>query len=225
MLHSKHCRASVKRLKKMEKRLPDSNLRFAIPACFRGLGHFKWLKYFQHPEEIYSLYTLMLQEYPKNIVEIGTARGGTLYLWLQAATEDAVVISIDLPGGKFGGGYRECRVPFYQSFKKADQRLHLLRCNSRDPANPGKIKKFVEDEIKAGRADKLTAENFEAKAREITNDTAREESLLPTVQPPVIDEKLKVSPKQAFDVMGMLKNPLVLGGLGLLAVMLMMKKK
>jgi len=89
----------------------------------------------------------------------------------------------------------------------------------------GKIKKFVEDEIKAGRADKLTAENFEAKAREITNDTAREESLLPTVQPPVIDEKLKVSPKQAFDVMGMLKNPLVLGGLGLLAVMLMMKKK
>ena len=129
LLQSTHRQDSIKRLKKIEARLPDTTLRFAIPASYRGLGHYKWLKFFQHPEEIYSLYRLILQEQPRNVVEIGTARGGTLYLWLQAARDDARVVSIDLPGGKFGGGYRECRIPFYQSFRRTDQQLHLMRCN------------------------------------------------------------------------------------------------
>jgi hypothetical protein len=37
------------------------------------------------------------------VVEIGTARGGTFYAWCKLAEPDALLVSIDLPGGSFGG--------------------------------------------------------------------------------------------------------------------------
>ncbi len=146
LLEKRHCRASIARLKKMESRLPDPRARFAVPACFEGYGHCKWLKPYQHAKEIFTLYEHVLERRPRRILEIGTARGGTLYLWLQAATDDAVVVSIDLPGGKFGGGYRACRVPLYQSFARPHQALHLVRQSSRDPALPGRVRELMNGE-------------------------------------------------------------------------------
>lgn len=63
-------------------------------------------------------------------MKIGTARGGTLYLWLQAASSDATIVSVDLPEGEFGGAYPACRVPFYKAFARLKQTLHLLRTDS-----------------------------------------------------------------------------------------------
>src|SRR5450432_3975387 len=40
---------------------------------------------------------------PRRVLEIGTNKGGTLYFWTRLAQPDAILISIDLPGGKFGG--------------------------------------------------------------------------------------------------------------------------
>jgi len=40
----------------------------------------------------------------RTVVEIGTEKAGTLYVWCRIAQPDAVIISIDLPGGPFGGG-------------------------------------------------------------------------------------------------------------------------
>lgn len=124
------CRASIIALKKLEYLLPDTLTRFAIPWTFRGHGHCKHLTAYQHPVEIYKLYRQILELKPSEVLEIGTARGGTLYLWAQAAQEDARIISIDLPDGPFGGGYRSCRMPFYQEFSGERQNLILIRDNA-----------------------------------------------------------------------------------------------
>jgi predicted O-methyltransferase YrrM len=71
---------------------------------------------------------------PQTVLEIGTHRGGTLYLWTRLAQPDATLVSIDLPGGKFGGGYSPFRIPIYRRFARDRQQLRLLRANSHAPA-------------------------------------------------------------------------------------------
>ena len=66
----------------------------------------------------------------KFIAEIGTANGGTLFLFSRIASEYAVLISIDLPGGKYGGGYDITKIPLFKAFALPEQKIRLLRANS-----------------------------------------------------------------------------------------------
>jgi len=85
----------------------------------------------QSKEEIYSLLKIVSRHKPKVIMEIGTARGGTLFLLSKIAEPNATLISIDLPNGEFGGEfYPEWKQPIYQSFPPKKQKMHLLRSNS-----------------------------------------------------------------------------------------------
>ena len=127
-----HRAHALRRLRWLERRLPDATVRFAIPFVFRGRGHFR-VRIVQEPREILALYQHVCAARPRCVVEIGTALGGTLYLWTQAAADDALVISIDLPGGPFGGGYPACREPFYRAFGRAGQSLELIRGDARAP--------------------------------------------------------------------------------------------
>lgn len=79
----------------------------------------------------------------KRVVEIGTSMGGTLYLWTRLAQGNATIISADLPGGKFGGGYSPLRTPLYQSFARAQQKLHLLRVNSHEKNTLEQVKQLL----------------------------------------------------------------------------------
>lgn len=67
---------------------------------------------------------------PRCIVEIGTARGGTLFALTRVAADDAIIISVDLPGGVFGGGYPAWKRLVYQRFASPGQTMHLLRADS-----------------------------------------------------------------------------------------------
>ena len=134
MLATQHCKSAIMQLRDMERLLPSFRSRFALPFVFKGKGHYRKLAPKQNPFEIERLFEIVCELRPKCILEIGTARGGTLYLWTQAATADAMVASIDLPAGEFGGAYQECRVPFYEAFAGVDQTLHLVRADSHDPA-------------------------------------------------------------------------------------------
>lgn len=81
---------------------------------------------------------------PLNVLEIGTAKGGTLFLWTRLAQQNAMIVSIDLPGGKFGGGYSKRRGAIYQRFRGKHQNLHLLREDSHAPETLGKAESLFE---------------------------------------------------------------------------------
>jgi len=66
----------------------------------------------QVKEEIMELLKILARYKPRTILEIGTAYGGSLFLFTRVANSDARIISIDLPGGQFGGGYPEWKFPY-----------------------------------------------------------------------------------------------------------------
>lgn len=84
----------------------------------------------QHPWEISELMKRVRDKQPSVIVEIGTAKGGTLFLFCQHAADDAMIISLDLPFGRNGGGYPRWKEKLYRKFAKPRQALHLVRANS-----------------------------------------------------------------------------------------------
>jgi predicted O-methyltransferase YrrM len=98
---------------------------------------------FQVPEEIVPLLEDVRTLKPQTVLEIGTHRGGTLYLWARMAQPDAILISIDLPGGKFGGGYSPFRTPIYRRFGQERQKLHLMRANSHHPSTLEETKRLL----------------------------------------------------------------------------------
>ena len=95
---------------------------------------------FQKESEILQLLKYLKVKKPKIILEIGTASGGTLFLFTRIASNDATIISIDLPKGEYGGGYSKKREYLYRSFNLAHQKLFLLRCDSHDNQTLLKVK-------------------------------------------------------------------------------------
>jgi predicted O-methyltransferase YrrM len=66
----------------------------------------------------------------RTVVEIGTARGGTLFLLSCCADPAARIVSVDLPAGPFGGGYPSWKGHLYRRIVGRGQKLHLVRGNS-----------------------------------------------------------------------------------------------
>lgn len=90
--------------------------------------------------EIVNLASIVRAAQPKVVVEIGTAMGGTLFLWCANAAPDATVISIDLPNGIHGGGYPYWKTFLYRSFANARQQVRLFRGDSHSPAMLARLK-------------------------------------------------------------------------------------
>lgn len=90
-------------------------------------------------QEIRALSELVARRQPKCVIEIGTNNGGTLFLWTQLAHKNATVISVDLPGGAFGGGYPTWRIPLYNAFRRENQSLYLIRGDSHELATRERV--------------------------------------------------------------------------------------
>jgi predicted O-methyltransferase YrrM len=80
---------------------------------------------------------------PQAVLEIGTARGGTLFSWCAIAARDATIVSLDLPGGIHGGGYPPWKVSFYRQFAGPKQKIHLLRGDSHSWEVLKEVKKLL----------------------------------------------------------------------------------
>jgi predicted O-methyltransferase YrrM len=82
--------------------------------------------------EIEALLNLVVADAPQVVVEIGTARGGTLFLLAHVASDDATLVSIDLPyGGPCGNaGYPPAFEPLFTSFAREQQVIELIRGDS-----------------------------------------------------------------------------------------------
>jgi predicted O-methyltransferase YrrM len=84
----------------------------------------------QKLRELAPLIGLLRRRSSRVVVEIGTARGGTFYAWCQAAQPDAVLVSIDLPGGPFGGAEGPADLPIVRQYGRDKQLLHFIRSDS-----------------------------------------------------------------------------------------------
>lgn len=127
-------------------RMPLTELvaRIAIPSeSGPPAAVFAW----QRPAEILPLLEELETARPRVVVEIGTAAGGTLLLFARVAAPEALLVSIDLRGGGFGGGYSWWRRHIYRSFARPGQRLVLVDGDSHAPATRELLLKHL-----AGRA-------------------------------------------------------------------------
>ncbi len=97
--------------------------------------------------ELRALGELLTSAPPTCAMEIGTARGGTLFFLTRLATPDATIISVDLPAGRFGGGYSSARRRVYRRFSRGAQQLYLFREDSHSPETLAHVKGVL-----AGRA-------------------------------------------------------------------------
>jgi GT2 family glycosyltransferase/glycosyltransferase involved in cell wall biosynthesis/cephalosporin hydroxylase/predicted nucleic acid-binding Zn-ribbon protein len=110
----------------------------ALEALERGAN--------QKGTELAPLLDYLAERELRTVVEIGTQHGGTFYAWCQIAAPDAVVVSIDLPGGAFGGGYSEDDIERFRTYGQAEQELHFLRLDSHDPSTLARLKEILAGE-------------------------------------------------------------------------------
>lgn len=93
----------------------------------------------QVPKELSGLIREVEAARPEGVLEIGTARGGTLLLLCRFSAPDAAIVSVDLPYGRNGGGYPRWKEPYYRDFIRANQTLHLMRADSHAPATVERV--------------------------------------------------------------------------------------
>jgi predicted O-methyltransferase YrrM len=84
----------------------------------------------QKAKELSALISLLKKRKLYTIVEIGTYKGGTFYTWCKIAEPNAIIISIDLPGGLFGGGYTIEEMKKFKKYGKKNQKLYFLKKDS-----------------------------------------------------------------------------------------------
>jgi predicted O-methyltransferase YrrM len=94
--------------------------------------------------EAEQLLTLLNEHTPERLLEIGTARGGMLFLFCKIATSRATIVSVDLPGGNFGGGYPKWKTKLYESFAAEGQRICLLREDSHNFATVKTVEQILD---------------------------------------------------------------------------------
>lgn len=101
---------------------------------------------YQLEREFLDVLAIVAERRPKRLMEIGTARGGTLFCWAQVADPQASLLSLDLPGGPWGGGYYAQMVPHLESVCQPRQRLTCLLQDSRDPETRRKVEESLNGE-------------------------------------------------------------------------------
>jgi len=98
----------------------------------------------QKTEELRGLIGLLKRHRPLDcVVEIGTASGGTFFAWCQLAEPDAKLVSIDLPGGRFGGGYSQQHVDRLRAYARPGQDTHFLRADSHADATRRELERVL----------------------------------------------------------------------------------
>ncbi|WP_242155157.1 class I SAM-dependent methyltransferase [Aestuariivivens sediminis] len=95
--------------------LKDMDAIYQFTKDYKGKGYYERIAMHQYPEEFKAFTKYVSQIRPKVVVEIGTKRGGSFYVWARYF-KPMHLISIDLPGGIHGGGYPKQKARFFETF-------------------------------------------------------------------------------------------------------------
>ena len=136
-------RAAFKRLAEYHAKERNLQERIQWAMNFGGSGYFR-IKTLQIPSEITSLAKAVKALQPKRILEIGTARGGTLLIWSSLATEK--VISCDMQDMSLQGELLRKLPP-----PGSDCEVILLSGNS----HSDDFRRRVDNELKGEKVDLL----------------------------------------------------------------------
>ena len=100
----------------------------------------------QNKSEILQLLKLLETRSPRLLIEIGTLNGGTLFLFSHVASDNARIISIDLPGGIHGGGYPFWKIPLYKYIPCEGRTVTLVRADSHNENTIHKVTNLLQGE-------------------------------------------------------------------------------
>jgi predicted O-methyltransferase YrrM len=103
------------------------------PHAARALHRATRIGLAQRIPEIRALFTRVRRLRPRRVLEIGTAYGGSLYLWTRAAAPDARLISVDLPPWELDDPAEAGKRLQLQSLARASQSIEVIRGDSHDP--------------------------------------------------------------------------------------------
>lgn len=87
----------------------------------------------QNRSELIGLLERVAAKRPNIVLEIGTAKGGTLVALSRVVDPGARIISLDLPCGMYGGGYPAWKGLLFRRLAGKERDLHLIRGDSHSP--------------------------------------------------------------------------------------------
>lgn len=135
---------------KLKKYFLKSDIDSLIDATkqFVGHGFYERISMSQKRKEIKSLAEKVKSLNPAVIVEIGTRKGGTLFIWCRY-TSASKIVSIDLPGGIHGGGYPPQKQKLYKSFlsDQPQRKLFLLQNDSHSENTFNQLVKILNGDL------------------------------------------------------------------------------
>lgn len=103
-------------------------------------------KAIQRKWELFELLGMVKDLKPRTVLEIGTARGGTLFCWMNLARDDATLVAVDLPPGSSAHEFPPESLALFQSWKKPAQSLFCLARDSHRPETRAEIQGHLRQE-------------------------------------------------------------------------------
>jgi predicted O-methyltransferase YrrM len=97
----------------------------------------------QIPSEFNELARLVKEKDCQRILEIGTYRGGTLFVFSRLSQPDATIISVDYSLTFHGKIVRSLQPPLFRRIMQPRQKLSLLRADSHSPETLKKIESIL----------------------------------------------------------------------------------
>jgi predicted O-methyltransferase YrrM len=126
-------------LRKLEGASPEHLVDFA-------LGH-GTIRPLQDRIEFLEFSHLLAAQSLNAVLEIGTFRGGTLFVIARLSQPDATLVSLDLPNSRFGALVRKFQQPLFKNFTRGRQRLFLLRGDSHTEHLRSRVEKVLSGEL------------------------------------------------------------------------------
>lgn len=113
----------------------EESVKLAFEAMAKGA--------MQKPAELAALLQFIKNVDLDVVVEIGTASGGLFYALCQAAKDDALLVSIDMPEGHYGDGKLPIEEEALKSYGKKGQTIHCIRADSHLAMTRKRVQKIL----------------------------------------------------------------------------------